>query len=48
MDGIAIRVADLGATERVLRDAQVRFERAAGGLDVDPSEAFGVAIRFHG
>lgn len=47
MAGLAIRVADLGATERVLRDAQVRHERGARALDVDPSEAFGVALRFH-
>lgn len=46
MDGIAIRVANLGATERVL--ATCRSERVAGGSMWTPSEAFGVSIRFHG
>jgi hypothetical protein len=47
MTGLSIRVADLAATERVLRDAQVRMRRDAQGIEVDAAEAFNVTLRFH-
>ncbi|HYF09861.1 MAG TPA: VOC family protein [Acetobacteraceae bacterium] len=43
---MAIRVADLAQTERVLRSSGVRTLRAASGLAVAPADAHGVILVF--
>lgn len=44
--GCRIDVADLAATERLLRAGGVLARRHRGALIVDPADAFGVAIEF--
>ena len=48
--GMAVRVADLDAAERALRDGGVTFRRDQGShgpsLDIDPAAATGVALTF--
>lgn len=41
-----VAVADVAATEKLLRDRTVTLKRHRGALIVDPADAFGVAIEF--
>lgn len=43
-----VAVADIAATEKLLRDRTVTLKRHRGALVVDPADAFGVAIEFAG
>ncbi|MBL8704859.1 MAG: VOC family protein [Rhodospirillales bacterium] len=43
-----IAVADIGATEKLLRGRTVTLKRHRGALIVDPADAFGVAVEFAG
>jgi hypothetical protein len=44
--GYRVAVADIAATEKLLRANDVLARRHRGALIVDPSDAFGVAIEF--